>query len=68
MNEYQLLGLVMAAAVLVLVGSGLRGRGLSFAKGVRLAMVWLGIFLIVFLFISVVTGDASARSMPAYFT
>lgn len=56
MREYLLLQLVLVFASLVLVTSGLAGRRLSWSKGVRLALIWLGIFLIVTLFVAIVTG------------
>lgn len=56
MSEDQLLRLILVFGSLVLVISGLAGHRLSWSKGVRLGLVWLGIFLIVTLFISIVAG------------
>ena len=56
MSEEQLLRLVLVFGSLVLVTSGLAAHRLSWSKGVRLGLIWLGIFLIVTLFISMVTG------------
>lgn len=57
MNEFQIVSLVALVAWLLLVVSGLRGRGLDWPKGLRLGFFWVGIFLVVTLFISVVQGD-----------
>lgn len=57
MNEFQLVGLIALLASLVLVGSGLRGRRLDWPKGLRLATIWTGIFVIVTLFILLVQGE-----------
>ncbi len=54
MSEFQIVSLVALVAWLILVVPGLRGRGLDWSKGMRLGMMWVGIFLIVTLFISVV--------------
>lgn len=56
MSEFQIVSLVGLTAWLVLVAAGLRGRGLNWSKGIRLGMIWLGIFLVVTLFVSIV-GD-----------
>ncbi len=56
MSEYQIVGLVALLAWLVLVASSLRGRGLDWPKGARLAIIWVGIFLVLTLFISLVGG------------
>lgn len=56
MNGDQLVQLIAIFASLVLVTSGLASRRLSWSKGVRLGLVWAGIFVIVTLFISTVTG------------
>lgn len=56
MSEFQIVSLIALVAWLVLVASGLRGRGLDWSKGVRLGMIWVGIFLIVTLFVSIVGG------------
>lgn len=55
-NEYQIVSLVALLGWLILVAGGLRGRGLHWSKGMRLGMMWVGIFLVVTLFISLVTG------------
>lgn len=54
MSEWQIVSLIALTGWLVLVASGLRSRGLGWSKGVRLGMIWLGIFLIVTLFVSLV--------------
>lgn len=56
MSEYQVVSLVALVAWLILVAAGLRGRGLNWSSGMRLGMIWVGIFLIVTLFISVISG------------
>lgn len=56
MNGDQLVQLIAIFASLVLVTSGLAARRLSWSKGVRLGLVWAGIFAIATLFISTVTG------------
>lgn len=56
MSEDQVLRLILVLGSLVLVTSGLAAHRLSWSKGVRTGLVWLGIFLIVTLFISIVTG------------
>ena len=55
-SEDQLVQLIAIFASLVLVTTGLQARRLSWSKGVRLALIWAGIFVIVTLFISIVTG------------
>lgn len=57
MNEFQIVSLIALLAWLVLVASGLRGRGLDWPKGMRLGVIWVGIFLVVTLFISIVGGE-----------
>ena len=52
MSEYQIVSIVALIAWLVLVAAGLRGRGLNWSSGMRLGMMWVGIFLMVTLFIS----------------
>lgn len=54
MNEWQIVGLISLVGSLVLVGSNLSGRGMTISKGVKLAGVWIGLFAIVTLFISLV--------------
>lgn len=56
MNEFQIVGLVALCGWLILVASSLRGGGLDWPKGLRLGFIWAGIFLVVTLFISVVSG------------
>lgn len=56
MSGDRIVQLIAIFASLVLVTTGLAGHRLSWSKGVRLAMVWVGIFAIVTLFISIVTG------------
>ena len=59
MSGDQLFQLIAIFASLVLVSSGLAGHRLSWSRGVRLGMVWAGLFVIVTLFISIVTGDVT---------
>ncbi|MBX9896492.1 MAG: hypothetical protein K2Y17_01050 [Qipengyuania sp.] len=56
MSGDKLVQLIAIFASLVLVTSGLAAHRLSWSKGVRMALIWAGIFTIVTLFISVVTG------------
>lgn len=56
MSGDQLVQLIAIFASLVLVTSGLAAHRLSWAKGVRLALIWAGIFVIVTLFVTIVTG------------
>ena len=56
MSGDQLVQLIAIFASLVLVTAGLSARRLSWSKGVRMALIWAGIFMIVTLFISVVAG------------
>jgi hypothetical protein len=55
MNEAQILSLVASLAVLVFVGSSLRGR-VKWANGLKLGVVWLGIFIVVTLFVAFVAA------------
>ena len=57
MSGDQLVQLIAIFASLVLVSTGLAGRRLSWSKGLRLGLIWAGIFVIVTLFISIVTGE-----------
>lgn len=57
MNEWQIVGLISLVGSLVLVGSNLSGRGMTISKGVKLAGVWIGLFAIVTLFISLVADQ-----------
>lgn len=52
----QLVALIAIFASLVLVTSGFAAYRLSWSKGVRLALVWAGIFVIATLFVSIVAG------------
>lgn len=52
-----LVQLIAIFGSLVLVSSGLAGRRLSWSKGVRLGLIWAGLFVIVTLFVSIVTGQ-----------
>lgn len=56
MSQEQVLQLLLVFGSLVLVTAGLAGHRPSWSKGVRLTAIWLGIFLVVTLFISVVAG------------
>lgn len=52
-----LVQLIAIFGSLVLVTSGLAAHRLSWSKGVRLGLIWGGLFVIVTLFISIVTGQ-----------
>ena len=56
MSGDQLVHLIAIFASLVLVTSGLAAHRLSWSKGVKLGLIWAGIFVIVTLFISIVAG------------
>lgn len=56
MSGDQIVQLIAIFASLVLVTAGFGARRLSWSKGVRLALIWSGIFAIVTLFISIVAG------------
>lgn len=56
MNEFQIVSLIALLGWLILMAGGLRGRGLEWSKGMKLGMIWVGIFLIVTLFISLVAA------------
>lgn len=56
MSGDQLVQLIAIFGSLVLVTAGLSGHRLSWSKGVRLGLIWVGIFVIVTLFISIVAG------------
>lgn len=57
MSADQLVQLIAIFASLVLVSSGLAADRLSWSKGVRLGLIWAGLFVIVTLFISIVTAE-----------
>ena len=57
MTGDQLVQLIAIFGSLVLVSSGLAAHRLSWSKGVRLGLIWAGLFVIVTLFISIVTGQ-----------
>jgi hypothetical protein len=52
----QLVQLIAIFGSLVLVSSGLAAHRLSWSNGVRLGLIWAGLFVIVTLFILIVTG------------
>lgn len=56
MSGDQLVQLIAIFASLMLVTTGLQAHRLSWSKGVRFALIWAGLFVIVTLFISTVTG------------
>ena len=56
MSGDQLVQLIAIFASLVLVTTGLQAHRLSWSKGVRFTLIWAGLFVIVTLFISTVTG------------
>lgn len=55
MSGDQLVQLIAIFASLVLVTSGFAAHRLSWSKGLRMALIWAGVFAIVTLFISIVT-------------
>lgn len=55
MSGGQLVQLIAIFASLVLVASGFAAHRLSWSKGLRMALMWAGVFTIVTLFISIVT-------------
>ena len=58
MSGDQLVALIAIFASLVLVSSGLAAHRLSWSKGVRLGLIWAGIFVVVTLVISLVGGGS----------
>ncbi len=56
MNEFDTIQIISLLGFLVLAGSALAGQRLSWKKGVVMALTWAGIFVMVFLFISLVTS------------
>lgn len=56
MSGDQIVQLIAIFASLVLVSAGLAGRRLSWSKSLQLGFVWAGIFIIVALFVSIVSG------------
>ena len=58
MSGDQIVGLIAIFASLVLVSSGLAAHKLSWSKGVRLGLIWAGIFVVVTLVISLVGGGS----------
>lgn len=57
MSGDQLVQLIAIFGSLVLVTAGLASHRLSWSKGIRLGMIWVGLFIIVTLFISIVIGE-----------
>lgn len=57
MSGNQWVQLIAIFASLVLVSSGLAAHRLSWSKGIRLGLIWAGLFVIVTLFVSIVTGE-----------
>ena len=55
MSGDQIVQLIAIFASLVLVSSGLAAHRLSWSKGIRLGLIWAGLFVIVTLFISIIT-------------
>ncbi len=55
MSEFDTIQIISLLGFLVLAGSALIGQRLNWKKGLIMAMTWAGIFLMVFLFISLVT-------------
>lgn len=56
MSGDQLVQVIAIFASLVLVSSGLAAHRLSWSTGVRLGLIWAGLFVIVTLFISIAIG------------
>lgn len=56
MNEFDTVQLISLIGFLVLAGSALAGQRLNWKKGLVMALTWAGIFVMVFLFISLVAG------------
>lgn len=56
MSEFDTIQLVSLLGFLVLAGSALAGQRLNWKKGLIMALTWAGIFVMVFLFISLVSG------------
>lgn len=57
MSGDELVQLIAIFASLVLVSSGLAAHRLSWSKGVRLGLIWAGLFVVVTLFVSIVIGE-----------
>lgn len=55
MNEFDLVQLISLLGFLILVGSAFVGQRLNWKKGAVMALTWAGIFVMCFLFISLVT-------------
>ena len=56
MSEFDTVQLVSLLGFLVLAGSALVGQRLRWKEGAVMALTWAGIFVMCFLFISLVTG------------
>lgn len=54
MSEFQVVALIGLAGALILVTPALSRRGMTWSKGLRLGLIWMGLFAIVTLFISLV--------------
>ena len=54
MNEFDAVQLISLLGFLVLAGGALIGQRLNWKKGLVMALTWAGIFVMVFLFISLV--------------
>lgn len=52
MNEFDTVQLISLLGFLVLAGSALVGQRLNWKKGFIMGLTWAGIFVMVFLFIS----------------
>ena len=52
MNEHNVVSLISALGFLILAGSALLGRQMSWRSGLVMALAWAAIFAIVMLFIS----------------
>lgn len=57
MNEYQIVQIISLLGVLVLAGSALLSYQLSWAKGLRMVLVWGAILCAVTLFFNIIEFD-----------
>lgn len=56
MREFEIVHIVYLLGWLILAGSALAAYRFSWQKGVKMALVWLALFVGVFLFIQAVRG------------
>lgn len=57
MSGDQLVQFIAIFGSLVLVSAGLAAHRLSWSNGVRLGLIWAGLFVIVTLFVSIIIGE-----------